>query len=532
MNRYRLGLSLFVLTGAALAFLYEQPHSHLLLSPPKTTAVMTTGKVPTDPAINHALSKTAGHKPASITDTQTTFVLPPLPHNNIPPLETLLNDLANLFGELNNISAMLANSQAPDQAPDEATLQLYQPQIERLQQRYIELQQQALTLSRDETQRFLWDQLVNYHFPMDNSHLILNALNDPADSLLEDMFSTLTNPSYNVTIRQMLAYNLLRPNSYHYLNVQPSRAESTEGAETNTPTTRQLRLKAFLEEQIQSESQPPLLGTYMDIYRAMANETHLVSAEQFTQQLEMARSHLLPEQYFSFRLQELSLTQADADYANLLNDISHTHMEPQQYRSLLLRLADEINSKLTPAQEAVDKSMAIPDPTRQVLLQFLHKNLPQPDLRDSFSLYQYGTQMYSIQLLENPQQGAEQLYQKIVSSSSLAEQVSMLSALPLSDGSLQKKLREQTNLKQRLESALLQAGTQGDMRVSLEAALSNLMMEPPTITTESLSTTETPDNANTTDSVYSVETFNANGLPHQAQTKLDSDAPAAQSARY
>ena len=108
----------------------------------------------------------------------------------------------------------------------------------------------------------------------------------------------------------------------------------------------------------------------------------------------------------------------------------------------------------------------------------------------------------------------------------------MLSALPLSDGSLQKKLREQTNLKQRLESALLQAGTQGDMRVSLEAALSNLMMEPPTITTESLSTTETPDNANTPDPVYSVETFNANGLPRQNQTKLDSDAPAAQSARY
>lgn len=529
MNRYRLGLSLFVLTGAALAFLYEQPHPQPLFSPPKTTAVITTGKVPADPAINHAASKTVAHKPTSITDTHPTFVLPPLPHNNIPPLETLLNDLANLFGELNNLSAMLANSQAPDQSPDEATLQLYQPQMERLQQRYIELQQQALTLSRDETQRFLWDQLVNYHFPMDNSHLILNALNDPADSLLEDMFSTLTNPSYNVTTRQMLAYNLLRPNSYNYLSVKPS---PTEGTETTTPTARQLRLKAFLENQIQSESQPPLLGTYIDIYRAMANETQLVSAEQFTQQLEIARSHLLPEQYFSFRLQELSLTQADADYANLLNDIRHTHMEPQQYRNLLLRLADEINSKMTPSQEAVDKSMAIPDTTRQVLLQFLHKNLPQPDLRDSFSLYQYGTQMYSIQLLENPQQGAERLYQKIVDSASLAEQVSMLSALPLSDGSLQKKLREQTNLKQRLENALLQASTQGDMRVSLESALSNLMMEPPSITTESVSTIEPPDNPSPANPLYSVETFNTNGIPRQDQTKLDSDAPAAQSARY
>lgn len=475
LNRYRLVLGAIVIIGVILAYSYSpltQPLNTIKTTNPATTNQVSTAPILTTPEQSAVSNPKSGINSSGM------------------PLDMLFNEISGVFHELITTSSLMTNPLAPAKPPDETTIQLYQPQIERLQQRLVQLQQRALTLSKTDSQRFLWNLLVETNFPLDNSHLLLNTLTDTDDALLDDMLMTLSNGGYAVETRQMLAYNLLLPQQTASVSSSTSVAQKAD-----TSMARQAHLKRFLDEQLQIEQDPRVLATYMEIYHTWANDGRLVNKEAFKQQLEQVRNQLAPDQYFGFRLQTLNLSDPSADYAGLFADISATPMDKTLKRNLLLRLADEISTRLT-SNDNTTSADELPDTTRQVLLQYLQTNLPQPTLEDSFSLYQYGTQVYTLLLLTDRQQANDKLYQRILSSRSLAEQLGMLSALPLTDGIAQKNLREHTHLRQTLEQALTQPNLSSEARTSLSSGLSSLMLQPPTVSTESNPSASAEDQSN------------------------------------
>lgn len=514
LNRYRLVLGLIVIIGVILAYIYNPLNQRLNFTKTSDNANaqdITFSVESVQPTLNTPTL------PLATTATSTS--------NSGIPLEALFNEMTSIFRELMATSTLMTNPLNLSQAPDEATIQLYQPQIEKLQQRFTQLQQRAFTLSKADTQRFFWNLLVETNFPTDNSHLLLSNLADADDTLLNEMFALLSSGAYTLETRQTLAYNLLLPQrntDMALINLQQS----------NSLSPRQLRLKQFLEEQLLSEPDGRLLATYMEIYHTWANEGQLTTKEAFKQQLDAVRTQLAPDQYFGFRLQTLNLSDPNADYAGLLADISATAMDKQLKRNLLLRLADEISTRLTgSSDDATAPNGELPETTRQLLIHYLQTNLPQPQINDGYTLYQYGTQVYTLLLLMDRSQAVDKLYQRIVSSTSLAEQLGMLSALPMTDGIAQKNLREHTHLRQTLEQALTQPNLSSEARTSIASGLSSLMLQPPTVSTAS----QTP-NAQGTASVdeqgnpmYSVQSStNDDSTQSINQTMPYSNSPAVQ----
>lgn len=464
MNRHKLELGVFALMFfAAVIFVYEwwqrpttesvpAPQTNLLpqVAKPQAPASLVplvagknTESIQTQPTAQAALvnSETMGKSQLSLAEL-------------LSAMDEVLQDLSNVYNVMGSaVDVYRAN---------ETLAQTYQAQIDQHQQRFNELLQQAIVLSKSAAQRFLWERVTNLGLPMEYSYLLLDGLRDPDSELLEQILLWLESGNATIDIRQTVAYNVILGATKH-----------------------RERLKQFIEERLQIEPEKPLLHTYLEIYQVMNQEQGGTGNVQFRAKLELVRARLDPDQYFDYRFKMLNLADENADYAGVLDEIGRMPMTAAQRGGLLLRLSDEIVASLSTNIGADSPEVRIAANNQQTLLRYLWANLPTPRLQDSFSLYQYSSQQYAIQLLQDKAGAMENLYQKIINSQSLDEQVALLYAVPYTDGVIQKRLRQQSALRQKLSEAAKQPQLSAEQRGLIEAALSNLVVQPPENESES-----------------------------------------------
>lgn len=224
-----------------------------------------------------------------------------------------------------------------------------------------------------------------------------------------------------------------------------------------------------------------MLGTYLDIYFALAGEQYrLIPMARFWEQLETLRSRIPPDRYFGFRLQKFKPTDADNDYADIFQDIANTPLSAEQRRNLLSAISNTVFMTLSPNAADASSNPAIPEQNRQLLLRHLENHLAAPALYDRYGLYEYSSQVYAIELLKNREQASEAIYQRIVHSQRLEEQAALLLGIPMNDGdAVTRKLRQDTQLQQRFTSLLQQPNLAPDVRSTLQDVVSVLQGEPP-----------------------------------------------------
>ncbi len=458
MNRHKLELGVFALMFfAAVIFVYEwwQRPTTASAPAPQTNLLPQVAKPPTTASLVPLVAgKDAGSIQTQPT-AQAALVNGKTTGKSQPSLAELLSAMDAILQDLSSIYSMMGSAVDVYQG-NETFTQTYQPQIDQHQQRFNELLQQAIGLSKSAAQSFLWERVTNFGLPMEYNFLLLDGLRDPDSALLEQILTWLESGNASSDIRQIVAYNVILGATKH-----------------------RERLKQFIEERLQIEPEIPLLQTYLEIYQAMSQEQGKTDNAQFLAQLEMVRARLEPDQYFDYRLKMLNLADENADYAGVLEEISRAPMTTAQRKTLLLRLSDEIVASLSTNIGVDSSEVRIAANNQQTLLRYLSASLPTPRLQESFSLYQYSSQQYAIQLLQDKAGAMERLYQKIVSSQSLDEQVALLYAMPYTDERIQKRLRQQTALLQKLRDAAKQPQLSAEQRGLIEAALSNLATQSP-----------------------------------------------------
>lgn len=369
---------------------------------------------------------------------------------------------------------MIPNPLNPYQTPDEFLLQTWQPRFDTLNQRLQELVDKASSISRSQTQRFLWGQALTLGFGDETAYTLVAMLGNPQDNaLFDEMLDTLANSPYPPEVKQRLAFSILMSSSSSNYD------DAGKPIANQTFTPRQQRIRQFLEEQFQHETAPLILGAYLDIYYSLSQESPtLIPADQFWQQLETLRTQLTPDTYYRYRLQKLNLAGADADYADLLQEISTSPMTPQQRQDTVFALNSQVAMQFSPGFDGAAKLVAMPEQQRHLLQHYLENNLPTPDAQDRYSLFQYGEQTYTIELLRDQNKAGDAFYQKIINSNSPLEQLALLLGTPVSNENILQRLRENMPLRQKLDTLLQQPNLTPEMRRLLEEGVGMLKSEP------------------------------------------------------
>jgi hypothetical protein len=456
LNSYKLGFGLLAIFVISLAYLQSKSNT-----PVTTPSASTTELAPLNTTV--ASLSTPALPPDILNPPATTSHA-----NSIQSLTltTLLNEIASLLQEISGLQRLLYNPFDPYQPVDETLQQTYQPHLDALSQRLETLVRKAEGISKPQTQRFLWEQALALGLEDPASLQAISLISYSLDdALFEDMLTALSNGGHTSTARSSLAFSILLPAETNYNDgntVQPF----------HKATPRQRRIKAFLEEQLPQETDSEVLNAYIDVYHTMSQDGHrLVSNADFWQQLETLRAQIAPDQYFAYRLQHKKLTNPNSDLASLLRDINSTPMTPQQRQNMISLLSSNVFMENAAYSGDTLVNTQIPDPQRQLLLQYLESNLPPPTLQDRYSLYEYGNQAYAIEILKHREQATDKFYQRIVESNNVVEQTAMILGASVAGERLITKLQQHTALRQRLENQFKQSNLPPEIRTVLQDAL-------------------------------------------------------------
>ena len=506
MNSYKLGFGLVVAISLFMAYFISKPSepdapflAESSQSPPETRHIFSA--LPND-----WTPKTDSTLPSS----------PPPPPNKQAVLEPLLTAISSIMQELSILQKQLFNPLTPYQPIDVTIEQTYQPRIDELSQQLNQKIMEASDISKPITQRFIWEEALSLGLEDSISSLAINLFNNAIDdALFEDMLITLSSGGQSTEARSSLIFNILLTSETYYDSGTPDKKAGESPA-----NPRLQRIQQFIETQFQQEADPEILKAYLDIYHIMSqNQQWLVSAERFSQQLDMLRTRIAPDQYFSFRLQNANLTDPSMDMASLLRDISSTPMTAEQRKNLQSQLGNTVFMYISPNTPTVS-NQALPEPLRQLMISYLESGLTLPTLQDRYSLYEYGNQTYAIELLKNPEQAANTFYQRIVNSQVPEEQIALVLTASVGGDELIKRLQQNTVLHQHIEEQLQQT-QQPDKQNTLQEAVNILKGAPPMAADAPLeaygSTTYYIDDANTT---------------RQYEPTLDNGLPAAQYPSY
>ncbi len=473
MNSYKLGFSLLVAIAITLAYLYGKPDT------PATPSQSVATVAHLDASNTAARLPFAASTPLTATAQKATQgIAPPTPTaitGLLAKLDPLLSEIHTLLLEISSLQQLLYNPYDPYQPVDETLREAYQPRIDELFERLDKRFAQAKDISIPLTLRAMWEQILNLGLEDPASSQALSLMSYALDdALFEDMLSVLAAGAYSGVARSNLAFSTLLPPETRYYD------NNVTTATAQPATPRQQRIKEFLETQFPRETDPEVLSTYLNIYQTMSRDAHgLVSPTQFAQQLENMRSHLAPDQYFSFRLQQQALTAANTDIAALLRDINSTAMTPQQQQGMMVALSNSLFMELSPNAAESNVNRVIPEQHRQLLLQHLANNLYQPTLQDRYALSDYGSQRYAMELLKNRAQADNTYYQSIVDSTLLAEQVGLILGAHMAGTPVIDKLQNNLALRQHIATQLRQPNLSADARSALEDALSTITPEAP-----------------------------------------------------
>jgi hypothetical protein len=444
-------------------------------------------------------------------------------------LATLFSRIEETLRELAMLYGFVYTPSTTDYTHDDLMYQSYQPQIDNLQQHFEALKQQASGISASQTQRFLWEQLQLYGLGSGVNSVLFDAIGIPEDkALLEEMLAAVASPGYPVDDRLALFQGVFMTHGHYYdysgVTGQPQAKPSV------TPT--QLRLKQFLEEQFQVETNPALLGAYLDFYHNMVEEGGQVSVQQFQQQLDLLRMQLGTDQYFDFRLRALNMQDANADYTSLLQEIDSTRMTSEERERLMTNLAGQLVGFLMPLVYNADAKVELPARTREVFQQYLETHLPTPSLQNDLMLYRYATEVEGIYLLRYGKYAPEHLYAYLLNGASLDAQVALLGSGLFQDEQYRNKFQQANSLKQGIEQALTQPNLTFTARNLLENARIRLEVQavPPPPSPEEMGVDE---NGNPVSSYYTGEgNTTPDGAGVNPETRFDIVAPVGQSPGY
>lgn len=381
-----------------------------------------------------------------------------------PQLEVLLAEMADLLPEMEDLLRYINMTDIAYTTHTTYDMQTYQPQIDKLQEKFARLAQQAAALSKPRTQGFLWKKLLDYGLDSEINYIILNELGAPDAALFEDMLSAITNTGYPSQGREMMIYYTLFPN------------EAPEESAQLPP--RQARIKTFIEEQLQLETEGSLMIAYLEAYAALMD--FLPEGEQaFQQHLDAARLRMNPDEYFGFKLQQLDVGNPRAEFARLLEEIDTTPMSAEQRANLLSRLQIQVSVTMQEYLYNPDapEENPIPENNRRLLLGYLENNLGAPPAlqqADEYELYQYAEKAWAVELLRGGRQAGEGLYQRIANSTSFDEQVALLLVIPGIEGNLPERLQNLPRLKQSLLRSLADPQYSAEEHQIIGMALNNL----------------------------------------------------------
>ncbi|WGZ95046.1 MAG: hypothetical protein QJT81_03400 [Candidatus Thiothrix putei] len=474
MNSYKLGFSLLVAIAITLAYWYGKPDTPATPSQSVATVAHldtpnTAARLPFAASI--PLTATAQKATQGIAPPTSTAIT-----GLLAKLDPLLSEIHTILLEISSLQQLLYNPYDPYQQADEAMREAYQPRLDALSERLDTLFLQAKNISIPLAQRAVWEQVLNLGLDDPASSQALSIMSNTLDdALFKDMLSVLAAAGeHSGLARASLAFSILLPPETRYYD------GNVNAATVQRATPRQQYIKDFLEMQFPRETDPEVLRAYLEIYRTMSQDSHgLVSAEQFAQQLENLRVHLNPDYYFNFRLQQQKLTDPNTDVAALLRDINSTAMPPEERRSIITLFSNSIFMELSPNAAEANVNKVIPEQHRQLLLQYLDNALAQPTLQDRYSLSEYGTQRYTMELLKYREQADAVYYQRIVDSKTLAEQVGLILGAQMAGVPVMDKLQNNAALRQRLTAQLQQPNLSADARSALQDALSMITPESP-----------------------------------------------------
>lgn len=476
MNRYKLAFGF--LAGITLFLIIIYTFTPKTTQPMRgTSALQNTPIKPIQSSVQNI--------PFSTQPVEILSSTPPIEKNPKPEyLQTILDKITELLTEIQHLMQLLDSSNHYNYAPNSYYYDMvsptpeittnYQPQIDRLQADFTQLARQGKRLNRQQTHRFLWEQLLIHGIDSSLGYIILNELVNPELELLEEILHTLSDSSYPASSRETLVYHFLFPNS-----------PPEEQGQLNQ---RQQRLLEFIEQQLQQETHTGLLLAYLTAYNILLD--YLPESQrkvQLFQQLELARLRLTPETFFSFKLQQMDLTSDAEDYRALLQEVSLTPMSKHQQRAFLMQITSQVSSHLNffNAEERALTNSTLPNETRDVLKNYLQEHLSLPRLRQDSSvdysdftqdLYQYAEQVWAIELLDNPQQAHDKFVQRVQQSQNINEQIALLLILPSLGSEIGTRLR-QTDLQLRLSQHLQQGELPKPVLNVIDIALHNL--DPP-----------------------------------------------------
>ena len=458
MNSYKLGFSLIATIVILTVYWNSKPAAPItvLATPP-----------PYNQNNNSAPMNVATRIP---TTTMPQPVPAPTDQANATALDTLLSELATTMQESHHVQQQLANMITADSSleSDELITQTYQSRVDALSQQFDTQLRKAESLAKNRTHAFVWQQILLIGLEESTSNMALSMISGSLDpALFEEMLLTLSNSAISGSARTNLAFMILLPpeTTYADANQPPS------SAPLRPATPRQQRILQFLEEHFPQETDPDVLNAYLHVYQTMSRDQHgLVSAAQFQQQLEMVRAVLPLDQYFNYRLQQIQLTDANADLIGFLRDMNTTPMSVEQRQSLLFMLGSTIAS--------LPETTALPSQHQQLLLQYFESNLSKPTLQDRYNLYKYGNQAYAIELLKHGPQAVDTYYQRVVDSTNPTEQIALLLGAAMGGDVLLNKLKQNVALRQQVDKQLKQAKLSAETQAILQEGLQMLYGEP------------------------------------------------------
>jgi hypothetical protein len=462
LNSYKLGFSLLV--GVIIFLLYNHSKAPPPAAPLPPSTAARVAAAPANRAIS-AISTTTAAKPTQATPPHTSPCQQPALAGLLPEADDLLQEI-------------LALPVQQELTTDELTIETYAQRLTILEERFEGVASKAMRTCQSGFQRFMWEQLQAHGLEHDTRNTILNQLGGVKDlGLLREMLDTLSNSAYSAAIRSQLAATLLRSD----IGVTNGRNVDTgiSGLVLSaTPTPNIQLIQQFMEEQFPRETDPDVLEAYLSAFHELSQSYALFTAAQFSQYLETVRPHLRTNTYFEFRLQQLDLRNAQADYAGFLRDINATAMTPAERQAVQYSLNDNIAMFFDIAASTSDRAATLPEQQRQSLLHYLATNLIKPDIQNPNDFYQYGRQAYTLEKLRDPAKADDVFYAKIINSQGLEEQMSLLSATN-GDEWIIKRLQQNPAFLQTLKRKQQQSNLHPALRQELTNAIGTLTAPAP-----------------------------------------------------
>lgn len=482
MNSYKLGFSLIATIVILTVYWNSKPAAPItvLATPP-----------PYNQHNNSASMNIATGIPTTTMPQPVPAPRTPTDQANAAALDTLLSELATTMQESHHVQQQIANLITADSSleSDELITQTYQARVDALSQQFETQLRKATSLAKNRTHAFIWQQVLLIGLEESTSNMALSMINGSLDpALFEEMLLTLSNSAIISSARYNLAFMILLPPETTYADT--NQPPSTTPLHRATP--RQQRILQFLEEHFAQETDPDVLNAYLHVYQTMSRDQHgLASATQFQQQLEIVRAVLPLDQYFNYRLQQIQLTDANADLIGLLRDMNTTPMSVEQRQSLLSSLSSTVVS--------TTENNPFPQEHQQLLLQYLASSLTPPTLQNRYNLYEYGNQAYAIEVLKHGTQAVDTYYQRVVDSTNPTEQIALLLGAAMGGDVLLNKLKQNVALRQQVDKQLKQAKLSAETQALLQEGLQMLYGEP-TATPDAVSLEPAPEPEPTPDS--------------------------------